>query len=295
MPRTIEFKPIAGQPNGVRYHFDVLPSRFGDVPEHQGIRHTPSTEKGNFIHDKDEILTLEGGIKRAVGTVWGLSDKWEFSGKLLDFQVGNPEGSRSGAGYDPGPARVIIDGKPATGAMNPYDISIRPSNAVANLNGAKYRFVCTERVTADSNIEPHDFVGYNGANGEVYSAPDNYTGKGGMLIKKMPDNADLYINGQKIQHKLVVRGQGGPKEHYRFATSGPCVAKLAQREKDDWIATAGARGLGATWGEEGTGGYVSGFIGGNYHDVFFFNGDVQYFQSTFNADYNVIRNFRRWV
>ena len=276
--RRFGIVPVQGVPNGAEYHVKVWDPGW-DRPRKPGerwIRPRKGTMEPNFA----DRIWFDGRYCHAKGVVFGLPDLFEFDGTIVDFDVSQN-------------ARFFVDGEPATSAHNEYEVKIRPSNIQSNLHGAEYDFVATESVKAKTDIEPHDNVGLKRAHGEVYSAPDYYTAQGGLLIRKMPNDAEVEVNGQTLNKKIVIRGQGGPKEHYRLVTSGPIAAKAGQRELDDWIATAGARGT--KYGEEGTGGYVTGFISRDFHDVYFFNGKVQSFHSTFNADYNVIRNFRRWV
>ena len=255
MSRRITFQPISGGVKSYSFRSD------GPVIPVEGT-----------VEANDSITTNVLGTRLVEGEVVGLSDAYRFDGRLQDWDA------------DPG-IRVLIDGAPAAGATRPYRVEIAPAES-NRFRGIEYEFLCTAGVTARSGVEPADEIRGKSVRGTLYDAPDEYIGRGGLLLTDIPPGVQVSVNGKPLDTRLTVTGGGGAKGHYRTALSGPCAAIPETRELDDWLAPTGARGTSPI-SEQAVGGYISGFAEGNFVDEYLMHGEVEYFQSSAQGDYSV--------
>jgi hypothetical protein len=196
---------------------DGAPAHVGQRPEHVlTIKGTGGWTKYSFtasggvdpIEANGHDTVRSDGADGYVGSGY---DQYAFSGELVAFDLN-------------GRATVTLDGEPAHVGRRPdHVLTIEGTGGWTN-----YSF------TANGSVEPievdaHDTVRNDGANGYVGEGTDQYAFSGAIARLEFDYNAHIKLNRSK--RTITITGEG-PWTHYRFRVSGS-VTPIRANNHDD--------------------------------------------------------------
>jgi hypothetical protein len=202
---------IDGNGSWTNYRFAAS----GTVDEHRGINPTESISGSS-----------------ASGAVGGGYDSYAFSGDLVSLALD-------------GDARALLDGRWVDSEEYPdHFLEIRGTGS-----RAEYVLSTSERITA-VDVNGHDTIRANEAEGHVVGATDSYAFSGDLTRFALNGDAVVHLDGRRIHTKdypdslLTVDG-GGSWSTYSFVVSGALDEHRGINPTDSISGTSASGGVGS--------------------------------------------------